>query len=648
MKNLGIKWRILLPVGLVLCIGISGITIIIANAFSKAMTASVNQTMQETAGHYATRIEVDMVSSLGGVRALSSVYSKAAGTPRADRAYYIDVMTQVVQENKELFAAWICFEPNAFDGKDAEYANPTGSSSRENLAYTHDQTGRFISYSFMSGNGQVTTEPLIDYDKPGAGDYYLKARDNRRETISSPYFYTTADGGNYYIASVAVPIIRDGQVIGASGGDINMAPISQTLKDIKLYDNGYLMLIDDYGMFAYAPDESAWGQEAKSRMSAASYGDVMEVSKTKQPKLVEAVVPTTKQRVICALAPITIGGTGQTWVMRAVIPYDEAMAPVKRGVTLTIIIGASVLLVSLIMLFWQVSAMARILNSLSTRLFQASSSVNQASGSISEASDSLAEGANEQAASLEETSAALEEMSSMTRQNAENASRTNEATQHTARLVGECSGDMRRMNEAMADISDKAEKIGRIIKTIEDITFQTNLLALNAAVEAARAGEAGKGFAVVADEVRNLSQRSAQAAKDTNDLIGGTVESVRRGSDIVGHLAESFQEIEAGTSNAARLISEITSATNEQAQGVEQVNIAVTQMDTVTQQNAANAEETASVTRELSVQAEELDQMVEELAQLVSGRRQPTRPSGPAAKTGQSAGRPQPAKLLSR
>lgn len=627
MKNLGIKWRIILPVGLVLCVGISAITIIIAYSFSKAMTASVNQTMQETAGHYAAMIEVDMVSSLGGVRALSSVYGKAAGTPRADRAYYIDVMNQVVKENKELFAVWACFEPNAFDGKDAEYANPDGSDSQKNLAFTHDQTGRFVSYSYLLGNGQVITEALVDYDKPGAGDYYLAAKNKGREAISSAYAYTTADGGNYYIASVAVPVIRDGQVIGASGGDIDMTPVSQALKEIKLYDTGYLMLIDDYGIFAYTPNESDWGQEAKGKLSEAAYKDVMEVSRTGRSKLVEAVVAATGQRVICALAPIPIGDTGQTWVMRAVIPYDEAMAPVKRGVSLTIIIGASVLLISLIMLFWQVSSVARVLNALSQRLFSSSSLVSQAAGSISEASNSLANGSAEQAASLEETSAALEEMSSMTRQNAENATRTNEATQQTAGLVQNCNSDMQRMSEAMADISDKSEQIGRIIKTIEDITFQTNLLALNAAVEAARAGEAGKGFAVVADEVRNLSQRSGQATKDTTELIVGTVASVRHGSEIVGRLAESFQEIETGTVNAASLISAITLATNEQAQGVGQVNSAVTQMDKVTQQNAANAEETASVTRELSTQAEELNLMVEELANLVNGSgRGQTRP----------------------
>ncbi|MCD7896769.1 MAG: methyl-accepting chemotaxis protein [Planctomycetaceae bacterium] len=253
-------------------------------------------------------------------------------------------------------------------------------------------------------------------------------------------------------------------------------------------------------------------------------------------------------------------------------------------------------------------------------LGDASQQVLSASNQISDASQHLAEGSTEQAASLEETSSALEEMASMTRQNADNASKTNNTTKNNNKLIAVGADAVANMTEAMSSISASAEQISHIIKTIEDIAFQTNLLALNAAVEAARAGEAGKGFAVVADEVRNLAGRSAQAARDTTGLIQGTVENVRHGSEIVQDLSKSFKEIQEGSMEVGRLIAEITAATNEQAQGVDQVNTAVAQMDKVTQTNAATAEESASASEELTAQADNLNGMVRNLISLVEGR----------------------------
>ncbi|HAA02439.1 MAG TPA: methyl-accepting chemotaxis protein, partial [Syntrophobacteraceae bacterium] len=118
--------------------------------------------------------------------------------------------------------------------------------------------------------------------------------------------------------------------------------------------------------------------------------------------------------------------------------------------------------------------------------------------------------------------------------------------------------------------------------------------ALNAAVEAARAGEAGAGFAVVADEVRNLAMRAAEAARNTADLIEGTVKKVKDGSELMARTNQEFQQVAGSAGRVADLVGEISAASSEQAQGIEQINRAVTEMDKVTQQNAANAEESAA------------------------------------------------------
>ncbi len=247
--------------------------------------------------------------------------------------------------------------------------------------------------------------------------------------------------------------------------------------------------------------------------------------------------------------------------------------------------------------------------------------VNDAAGQVSSASQQLAEGASEQASSLEETSSALEQMAAMTRTNAENAKQANELTDQARTAAQTGDETMGQLNEAMTAINESSGKISKIIKVIEEIAFQTNLLALNAAVEAARAGEHGKGFAVVADEVRNLAMRAAEAARETTGLIEDSTTRAKEGTDVAGEVGKALGTIVADVTKVADLVSGITKASEEQAQGVDQVNTAVSQMDKVTQQNAAGAEESASAAEELSAQSLAVKGMVDELAVVVGGNR---------------------------
>ena len=145
-------------------------------------------------------------------------------------------------------------------------------------------------------------------------------------------------------------------------------------------------------------------------------------------------------------------------------------------------------------------------------------------------------------------------------------------------------------------------------------------MALNAAVKAARAGEAGAGFAVVADEVRNLAMHASDAAKNTANLIEGTVKKIKIGSDTVTKTNEAFAKVATGAKKVGELVGEISAASNEQAQGVDQINKAVSEMDKVVQKNAASAEESASAAEEMNAQAEQMKGFVGELVALVGGR----------------------------
>ena len=316
-------------------------------------------------------------------------------------------------------------------------------------------------------------------------------------------------------------------------------------------------------------------------------------------------------------------------LMRQISPKAEAHAAAlgksaaaesSRILTLSISIMVVGALVALALGLFLSLSITRPINRLINGLDDGAEQVTSASVQVSSSSQALAQGASEQAASLEETSASLEEMAAMTKTNASNANEANSLMVETGRVVGQANQSMTELIQSMKEVSGASEETAKIVKTIDEIAFQTNLLALNAAVEAARAGEAGAGFAVVADEVRNLAMRAAEAAKNTANLIEGTVTKVKEGSELVGKTAEAFDQVASSSTKMQELVGEITAASTEQSDGVDQINKAINEMNQVTQQVAASAEESASAAEELNAQSEQMKAYVGELVSLVGGQ----------------------------
>ena len=234
---------------------------------------------------------------------------------------------------------------------------------------------------------------------------------------------------------------------------------------------------------------------------------------------------------------------------------------------------------------------------------EASAQITVGSEQVANASQALAQGSTEQASAIQQVTASMDEVTQRTKANATEAGEANVLVQNIKEMATSGNEQMKSMIGAMDDINASSETISKIIKTIDDIAFQTNILALNAAVEAARAGVHGKGFAGVAEEVRNLAAKSAAAASETAEMIDDTIHKVGNGTKIAQDTAKSLDEIVTSIDEIVGLISNITTSSNDQATAISQIDQAISQVSTVVQTNAATSQQCAAASEELSNQA---------------------------------------------
>ncbi|MCT7493668.1 methyl-accepting chemotaxis protein [Aliarcobacter cryaerophilus] len=220
--------------------------------------------------------------------------------------------------------------------------------------------------------------------------------------------------------------------------------------------------------------------------------------------------------------------------------------------------------------------------------------------------NNLATKANEQAASLEQTAATLEEITSITRNNTQNATKMGELGQIVKKSVQTGEELASKTALSMDEINEKVKAINSAITVIDQIAFQTNILSLNAAVEAATAGEAGKGFAVVAQEVRNLANRSAEAAREIKNLVEEATIKANDGKLISSDMIDGYKDLNKNISETINIIEDVSGASKEQMLGIEQINQAVNMLDRVTQENAFESNQIKEISQSVSKLAYDL------------------------------------------
>ena len=268
---------------------------------------------------------------------------------------------------------------------------------------------------------------------------------------------------------------------------------------------------------------------------------------------------------------------------------------------------------------WVTGSISKSIDGITHNLAITAGQVTEASQKLTNTSNQLSEGTTKQASSIQETSSTLEESASMLHQTTQNTKQAAVLAKHTKDAASKGNIEMHKMLDSMDELKKSSAEISKIIKVIDEIAFQTNILSLNAAVEAARAGDAGKGFAVVAEEVRNLAQRSAQAAKDTAGIIESNIHLSEQGLRVSEQVSSSLLEINEEASKVSDLLDEISTASQEQEIGINQINKAISQMEYVVQSNASTAQESSSSAELLSSYSDNMKEIINSLVGLIKG-----------------------------
>ena len=556
---------------------------------------------------YANRIEAEFAHSYAVAESLAlAVFAIHQRQP--ERAVASAVNQAVLEANPQLIGLGSYWEPNAFDGLDAKFVG---------VAPENDQTGRYLPY-WNRASGKVAVEPVTDYE---TSDWYNIPKQTGKPWASEPYAFPIG-GHPIMMVSLMVPIMHSGLFLGSVGADYPLQGLQEILAGVRPFGSGQASLLSNAGLYASHPDSARLGQPAQDLPAAA-------LAAIKQGQSYEFV----DDGLMSLVRPIKPGKAQNTWALLLTFPLDAALADARQMTLLAALIGTVSLLV-LAALIWplltrlirpldtlaqalsnwdgdvdrqltverddeigvistafnafmarlrelvsSIAAESRHLDETAQELIAATDAVVQHSRQQSDAAGNMQQEMDEIARSIVEVAQQSDQLQELARNTGQLTASAATTVNRTAEDIGQIDHTMQAVADGVQRLDDRSREISTIINVIREIADQTNLLALNAAIEAARAGEQGRGFAVVADEVRKLANRTAQATSEVTATISTiqqesaqavktvslTSEQMNRGVALSREAAAAIETIRRHADDMLTRVSAITRQANQQS-----------------------------------------------------------------------------------
>lgn len=548
-----------------------------------------------------------------------------------DRDGVNGILKYTLKKNDLFTSVYTCWEPGAFDEIDFIFKGMTSVG--------YDDSGRLIPFWTRNSKGEISEnpEPLTDYENKELsemgiqkGEYYLRPKNissdiqtkSIREFIIDPF-----KRKGRLVTSAVLPIIHKEEFLGIVGIDLALDHIQEMVvkTDQDLFKgSGEAIVISNNGTIA-AHSESP-------NLNGTPIEEVIQVSWDDNLKNLQKGDPIieleTSLNQISLYVPVVIGQTGTLWAVLIRMPKEKILHSATvldndlRDRTLNnlrqqIAIGIAFTIIGVIIMLLLSARISASIRETVYTLDKGAEEVASASFQISSSAQTLAQSNSELAASIEDISSILNHTSVIAEQNVDYSRHSDDIVKESAQTCHEANRTMEKLIASMHQIAEASNETQKIVKTIDEIAFQTNLLSLNAAIESARAGEAGAGFSVVAGEVRDLAMKASTAARNTEKLIHNTIKEGKEGIEFVQLVNKTISQIAVESEKINKMIACITSASEDQSEGIDKIKNTVNQINMKIQQNSASAEEFAGTSQELNTQAELMKEKATALTVLI-------------------------------